>query len=247
MFGKLKASLGIGAAKVDTVLESMSVFQGEVLKGVVHIQGGDVEQQIDAINLKLCTEVKVESDDSVSYQDFIIGKIQAVQPFTIQPGENKQVPFELKLDDETPITALNALKNQCHVWVETTLDIDFAIDPKDRDFVEVKPLPVATKVISAIEQAGFSLVKADVEKGYLRGTNFASKSGCYQEIEFRNSGFINKKEIELSFILDGSVIHCLAEVDRSLSMRGDQYISFTLDLNAGDGEIASAVNRVLSV
>ncbi|KHT40258.1 sporulation protein [Vibrio sinaloensis] len=247
MFGKLKASLGIGAAKVDTVLESMSVFQGETLKGTVHIQGGDVEQQIDAINLKLCTEVKVESDDSVSYQDFIIGKLQAVQPFTIQPGENKQVPFELKLDDETPITALNALKNQCHVWVETTLDIDFAIDPKDRDFVEVKPLPVASRVISAIEQAGFSMVKADVEKGHLRGSNFSSKSGCYQEIEFRKNGFINKKEIELSFILDGRVMHCLAEVDRSLSMRGDQYVSFTLALDASEAEISSAVNRVLSV
>lgn len=247
MFGKLKASLGIGAAKVDTVLESMSVFQGEVLKGVVHIQGGDVEQHIDAINLKLCTEVKVESDDSVSYQDFILGKLEAVQPFTIQPGENKQVPFELKLDDETPITALNAKKNQCHVWVETTLDIDFAIDPKDRDFVEVKPLPVAAKVISAIEQAGFGMVKADVEKGHLRVGNFTSKSGCYQEIEFRNNGFINKKEIELSFILDGRVMHCLAEVDRSLSMRGDQYVSFTLSLDASDAEIISAANRVLSV
>jgi len=247
MFGKLKASLGIGAAKVDTVLESMSVFQGETLKGVVHIQGGDVEQHIDAINLKLCTEVKVESDSGASYQSFVIGKLQAVQPFTIQPGENKQVPFELKLDDETPITALNALKNMCHVWVETSLDIDFAIDPKDRDFLEIKPLPVAAKVISAIEQAGFSMVKADVEKGYLRGGNFSSKSGCYQEVEFRNNGFVNKKEIELSFILDGSVMHCLAEVDRAMSMRGDQYVSFTLPLAASDAEISNAVNRVLSV
>lgn len=247
MFGKLKASLGIGAAKVDTVLESMSVFQGETLKGVVHIQGGDVEQHIDAINLKLCTEVKVESDSGASYQSFIIGKLQAVQPFTIQPGENKQVPFELKLDDETPITALNALKNMCHVWVETSLDIDFAIDPKDRDFLEIKPLPVAAKVISAIEQAGFSMVKADVEKGYLRGGNFSSKSGCYQEVEFRNNGFVNKKEIELSFILNGSVVHCLAEVDRAMSMRGDQYVSFTLPLTASDAEISNAVNRVLSV
>lgn len=247
MFGKLKASLGIGAAKVDTVLESMSVFQGETLKGVVHIQGGDVEQHIDAINLKLCTEVKVESDSGASYQSFILGKLQAVQPFTIQPGENKQVPFELKLDDETPITALNALKNMCHVWVETSLDIDFAIDPKDRDFLEIKPLPVAAKVISAIEQAGFSMVKADVEKGYLRGGNFSSKSGCYQEVEFRNNGFVNNKEIELSFILDGSVMHCLAEVDRAMSMRGDQYVSFTLPLTASDAEISNAVNRVLSV
>lgn len=247
MFGKLKASLGIGAAKVDTVLDSMSVFQGDTLKGTVHIKGGDVEQQIDAINLKLCTEVKVESDESTSYQDFIIGKLQAVQPFVIQPNETKQVPFEFRLNDETPITALNVLKNLCHVWVETTLDIDFAIDPKDRDFVEVKPLPVVAKVLSAIEQAGFAMVKADVEKGHLRGGNFSSKSGCYQEIEFRSNGFINRKEIEVSFILDGNLVHCLAEVDRSFSMRGDQYVSFSLAKDASDGEINSVVNRILSI
>lgn len=247
MFGKLKASLGIGAAKVDTVLENMSVMQGDVLRGTVHIKGGDVEQQIDAISLKLCTEMKVESDESTSYQDFILAKLQAVEPFVIQANETKQVPFELRLDDETPITALNAHKNQCHVWLETTLDIDFAIDPKDRDFVEVQPLPVVAKILSAIEQAGFGMVKADVEKGFLRGGNFSSKSGCYQEIEFRNNGFINKKEIELSFILDGQWVHCLAEVDRSLSMRGDQYVSFSLSRNASDGEISSAVNRILAV
>ncbi|TFH90927.1 sporulation protein [Vibrio ouci] len=247
MFGKLKASLGIGAAKVDTVLDSMSVFQGETLTGTVHIKGGDVEQQIDAINLKLCTEVKVESDESTSYQDFIIGKLQAVQPFVIQPNETKQVPFEFRLNDETPITALNVLKNLCHVWVETTLDIDFAIDPKDRDFVEVKPLPVVSKVLSAIGQAGFAMVKADVEKGHLRGGNFSSKSGCYQEIEFRSNGFINRKEIEVSFILDGNLVHCLAEVDRSFSMRGDQYVSFSLAKDASDSEIHSVVNRILSI
>ncbi|EEX92212.1 sporulation-control protein [Vibrio orientalis CIP 102891 = ATCC 33934] len=247
MFGKLKASLGIGAAKVDTVLDSMSVFQGDTLKGTVHIKGGDVEQQIDAINLKLCTEVKVESDESTSYQDFIMGTLQAVQPFVIQPNETKQVPFEFRLNDETPITALNVLKNLCHVWVETTLDIDFAIDPKDRDFVEVKPLPVVAKVLSGIEQSGFAMVKADVEKGQLRGGNFSSKSGCYQEIEFRSNGFINRKEIELSFILDGNLVHCLAEVDRSFSMRGDQYVSFSLAKDASDSEINSVVNRILSI
>ncbi len=33
MFKKLKASLGIGSAKVDTILDEMSVFQGATLKG----------------------------------------------------------------------------------------------------------------------------------------------------------------------------------------------------------------------
>ncbi|MEF1309233.1 sporulation protein [Vibrio mytili] len=247
MFKKLKASLGIGAAKVDTILQEMSVYQGATLQGYVQITGGDVEQKIDAITIKLNTEMKVEVDDSVSYQTFTIDQLKAVEPFVIQPNEEKQVPFQLKLHDETPITLVNALKNQCHVWLETTLDIDFAMDPRDRDYIEVKPLPVASRVIQAIEQAGYTMVKADVEKGFLRGGAFTSRSGVYQELEFRNNGFVTTKEIELSFILQGQVIHCLAEVDRALSLAGDQYRSFTLPINASDAQVSSAISPILSL
>ncbi|NGN97031.1 sporulation protein [Grimontia sp. S25] len=246
MFKKLKASLGIGATKVDTILHNESVYQGETLRGTVHIKGGDVEQEIDSITLKLCTEVKVESDSGVGYQVFVLGHIQANDPFTIQPGEEKEVPFELKLHAETPITAVNAKLNQSHVWVETVLDIDFAIDPTDRDYLEVRPLPAVQRVLSAIEREGFALVKADVEKGHLRGNGFASVSGCYQELEFKNSGMFNKKEIELSFILDGSVIHCLAEIDRSFG-RGDTYRSFTISRDASEGEVLQALASTLNV
>ncbi len=246
MFKKLKASLGIGAAKVDTVLDEMSVYQGSTLRGHVFIKGGDVEQQIDAITIKLNTEMKVEIDDSVSYQTFTLDQTQAVQPFVIQPQEERQIPFEMKLHDETPITALNAHKNQCHVWLETSLDIGFAIDPRDRDYIEVRPLPVVSRVLQAVEQAGFAMVKADVEKGQLRGSNFSSMSGCYQEIEFRSNGFISSKEIELSFILAGNVVHCLAEIDRSLSLAGDQYRSFTLPIDANEAQVAQAIAPVLS-
>ncbi|AUI85917.1 sporulation control protein Spo0M [Vibrio azureus] len=247
MLKKLKASLGIGAAKVDTVLEEMSVYQGSTLRGTIQIKGGDVEQQVDAITLNLNTEMKVETDDSVSYETFTIDQLKAVEPFVIQPNEEKQIPFELNLHDETPITAVNAAKNQCHVWVETTLDISFAMDPRDRDYIEVKPLPVVAKVINAIEQAGFNMVKADVEKGFLRGDQFASRSGIYQELEFRNRGFIATKEIELSFILDGQTVHCLAEIDRSFSTSGDQYRAFSLPLDASEAQITSAIRPILNL
>ena len=248
MFKKLKASLGIGAAKVDTILENPELFQGDTLIGTVHIQGGDIEQQIDAIHLKLNTEVKVESDSGISYQTLTLFHTQAVNPFIIQANEKKEMQFTIKLPDETPITALNVRDNHCDVWVETVLDIDFAIDPTDRDLLIVKPMTVAATIIHQIEQAGFSMVKADVEQGYLNGGHFKSHSGGYQEIEFRSNGFMNKKEIELSFILDGQVLHCLAEVDRSMGFnRGDQYVSFSLNTNASSAEIHNAVQKILRV
>ncbi|WP_226647955.1 sporulation protein [Microbulbifer variabilis] len=246
MLQKLKASLGIGAAKVDTVLESASLFQGELIKGSIHILGGNVEQEVDAINLKLCTEAKVENDNGTGYINFTLDDIKIVEPFTIDAGESIEIPFEFKLNDEAPITALRAHKNECRVWLETTLDIDFAIDPKDRDYLEVKPLPVVQSIFTLIENEGFDLVKADVEKGYLNGGSFSSKSGCYQEIEFKGGGFLGAKEIELSFILDGEMIHCLAEIDRRFGGRGDEYLSFSLAIDANDSEVQTAVEAILS-
>ncbi|MBV7300189.1 sporulation protein [Enterovibrio paralichthyis] len=246
MFKKLKASLGIGGATVDTVLHNESLYQGETLRGTVNIKGGGAEQEIDAITLKLCTEVKVESDSGVSYQPFVLGHLRANDPFVIQPGEEKQVPFEFKLHDETPITAVNTRNNQSHVWIETTLDIDFAIDPTDRDHLQVRPLPSVQRAMNILEREGFKMVKADVEKGQLRGNGFTSQSGCYQELEFQSSGMFSRKEIELSFILSGSVIHCLAEIDRSFG-RGDTYRSFTLSRDASEGEVEQALAAVLTV
>ncbi|WP_444944436.1 sporulation protein [Microbulbifer sp. ZKSA006] len=246
MFQKLKASIGIGAAKVDTVVQNPELVQGDVIKGAIHISGGDIDQQIDAICLKLCTEMKVETDEGVSYERFVLGELQVQEPFTIGAGENQEVPFELALHQETPVTVLNTRKNKCYVWLETSLDIDFALDPKDRDPLQIRPLPVVERVLSMIEDSGFTMVKADVEKGHLRGGNFASQSGCYQEIEFKNSGLLSSKEIELSFIVDGNQVHCLAEIDRRFGLRGDQYYSFSLAQDASDDEVATAVQSVLS-
>lgn len=247
MFKKMMASLGVGAAKVDTVLEQTSVFQGESLRGLVKITGGDVEQHIDAITIKLNCEMKVESDDNgVRYQTITLGHVCATEPFEIGGGEERHVPFTLQLHDEIPVTAVNARYNQCKVWLETELDIDFALDPSDRDYIEIKPLPVVEKIISIIEQAGFEMVKADVESGYCRGNGFESVSGCYQELEFSNGAFLDKKEIELTFILNGNYVHCLTEIDRRFS-GGDQYRSFTLSLSATEGEIRQALLPTLGL
>nr|WP_233548023.1 sporulation protein [Rummeliibacillus sp. POC4] len=44
---KALASLGIGAATVDTKLEKADYTGGEVIHGEVQIRGGNVDQQID--------------------------------------------------------------------------------------------------------------------------------------------------------------------------------------------------------
>lgn len=244
MFNKLKASLGFGAATIDTVINGQSFFQGDKISGTVYVKGGDIEQDINAIKLKLCTEAKVETDNGVHYEVMVLAQINANQPFTIGVNEAKEFNFTLPLPGETPITAIKASRNQSHVWVETELDIDFGLDAKDRDFLEIKPLAIIEHVLARFNQAGYQLAKADVEKGYLNGGHFKSTSGCYQELEFKNSSFFSSKEIELSFILQNDDIHCLVEIDRTGS-RGDSYQSFSFSRFASEGEVDGLLASIL--
>ncbi len=244
MFKKLKASFGIGGTKVDTILDNPSLYQGDVLKGIVRIIGGDAEQKIDAIKLVLCTTMKVETEDEVSYETHILAQHEADVSIEIQAGETQDIPFEIVLNPETPITALQTDNNQSQVWLETTLDIDFSIDPSDRDYIEVLPLAPVKIILDIMQAEGFRLVKADVEKGFLQGDGFQTYSGCYQELEFENTSFFNGREIELSFVVDENAIHCLSEIDRKHG-NGDTYRSFSLSHYASEEEILSALRETL--
>ena len=95
MFKKLTAKMGAGAASVDAVLSTPTVRPGEQVTGVVHVEGGDVEQEINRITVALETVVEVETDDS----EFNSTQRFATQPITggmiVRPGERQQFPFTL--------------------------------------------------------------------------------------------------------------------------------------------------------
>ena len=104
MFKKLAAKMGAGAASVDAVLSNPTVRPGEQVTGIVHVEGGDVEQEINRITVALETVVEVETDDS----EFNSTQRFATQPITggmmVRPNERQQFPFTLQVPYETPLT-----------------------------------------------------------------------------------------------------------------------------------------------
>lgn len=229
MFKKILASVGIGAAKVDTVLETEHLHPGQKFQAQVVIQGGDVVQQVSGLELALMTRVKVEGDDGEYFTNHVIEQWHISEQFEIAPGEQKIIPFEARLHSETPITEINAGYNHSYVWIETGLDIDLAIDPNDKDSLHIYPNEAVKACMMAMEKLGFSLVKADVEKGYLRASNFQSVSGCYQELEYKPSqrSVFGLQEIELSFVPEAHKTHVLIELDRAF--RSDGYVDMTIE------------------
>lgn len=65
--------------------------------------------------------------------------------------------------------------------MRTGLDIKTAINPKDRDALEVRPHPLVHRVLEAVEKLGFHLHKVECEYA----DRFGGAYPFVQEFEFR--------------------------------------------------------------
>lgn len=229
MFKKILASVGIGAAKVDTVLETEHLQPGQKFQAQVIVNGGEVVQEVTGLELALMTRIKHDGENGEYFTNHILEKWSVGERFSIGPGEQKVIPFEARLHSETPITEINAGYNYSFVWIETGLDIDLALDPSDKDTLHIYPNEAVKTCMAAMEKLGFTLVKADVEQGYLKATDFQSFSGCYQELEYRpnSQSIFGIQEIELSFVPEAHKTHVLIELDRAF--RTDGYVDLTIE------------------
>ena len=175
---KVLASVGIGNASVDTVLDSTTVRPGETVGARIEVEGGDAEQEVGAVRLELETRYLTEDE---GYRDADIRTYTLSEGFTIEPGAERTIETELEIPYETPLTL-----GSTDVWVETELDISMAVDPEDRDALDVRPTPRMSAAFDAMESLGFTLreveVAADPYGRYFSGSRFV------QEFEYRASG-----------------------------------------------------------
>ena len=93
MLKKLKAAMGAGAATVDAVLAVGAVRPGDDVTGVVRVEGGDIEQEIERITVALETVVEVESGDSEFRSNQTFGTQQVTGALTVGPGDAHEFPF----------------------------------------------------------------------------------------------------------------------------------------------------------
>lgn len=203
---RILASVGIGNASVDTVLPSTTVTPGESVDAEIHITGGSVEQEVRAIDLEIETRYATED----GYSEVTIDKVRLSDGLTIQPDRDEVHPVTIDIPDTTPVTLGNV-----DVWVETELEIDMAVDPEDKDYLDVQPTPRMQAVFDAAEELGFTFHSAECEADpygrYTSGQRFV------QEFEFRPQGgqFAGDlDEIELVFVPSDEELTVFLEVDR---------------------------------
>ncbi len=251
MFKKLLASVGVGAAKVDTRLEQDSLMPGDVLSGEVHLTGGDVAQEIDEIYMYVITHYERETNDTKVKEECTLLKHRLTDPIVLQPKEHMVLQFAFRLPYETPLTM-----GRQPVYLRTGLDIKNAIDPGDSDFIEVRPHPLMVKVLDAIQSIGFQLYKVDCE--YNR--HLGKTHPFVQEFEFRPTGPFRSRleELEVVFFLRENSVEVLLELDkRARGFLGafeeafnldERYVRFRLhldDLNRPTSVIADSIEDLI--
>ncbi|MEQ8753819.1 MAG: sporulation protein [Coleofasciculus sp. G1-WW12-02] len=234
MFKKFLSRVGIGAATVDTRLSTESLIPGEMLNGDVHITGGDSSQDIDDIYLYVETEYKREYEETTATETCKLVKYHLSERFKLQPKETKVIPFSFPLPYETPLT----LGHQ-PVYVRTGLDISLAIDPKDTDYIEVRPHPLMELVLEASKNLGFQLHKVDCEYNPYLGGNVP----FVQEFEFRPmgryQGYLDELEIVFSLQSD-TLLNVFLEIDkRARGFGGFLQEAFDLDERYAQVQISS--------
>ncbi|WP_081661529.1 sporulation protein [Halopiger djelfimassiliensis] len=151
-------------------------------------------------------ETRYETDES--RRTATIDSFRIADSFTIEPDEDRSFTVSIDVPYHTPVTA-----GRTDVWIDTGLDIDWAVDPDDRDPVEIEPDPLRRELFDALESIGFTLRTATCEA---TESLFADRR-FVQELEFvpRSGPFAGElDELEVVPLPEGDGFDLLLEVDR---------------------------------
>ncbi|RDY26740.1 sporulation protein SpoOM [Romboutsia weinsteinii] len=209
IFNKVMASaLGIGATKIDTMVQTKNLMPGKRIEGICKITGGKIEQYINQIAIGVYTGYQKEVDDKVINESQCIQTHYIKVERNIMPGEVCEVDFSFILYKRVPVT-----KHRSKVWLSTYLDIEKGVDTSDRDYLNIDYNDYMKNVVDAIDELGFSI--REIENEYCKAKLNGFK--LVQEFEFvPTRGYFRGRldELELVFIPTNQYVDILLQIDR---------------------------------
>ncbi|CCO07303.1 sporulation protein [Desulforamulus hydrothermalis] len=146
MFKKLMASLGVGAARVNLVLDYEQCRIGEQLTGKVMVEGGSVDQAVHTLDVDIIMKFTFKGKE-VSRR---VDTIQVARDFCIKARESRAIPFGHTIPFNYPVT-----KGSVSYSLVTRMDIAQAVDAEDADKLVVLPSREMSLVLNSLEAMGF--------------------------------------------------------------------------------------------
>lgn len=209
---RILSSVGIGSATVDLVLPSENVVQGETVDAEVDVVGGEASQEVDEVYYAILTRYS----GGGGTKEAVVSEGKLTDSFTIEADEHRTIDVDLDIPEYTPVSM-----GETSVWIETGLDIDWAVDPDDHDDVSVQPSERTQAFLDAMEEMGF---------GFQSASNVADERGLtdpvfVQEFAFRprTEAFASRlDDVEVSLAPGGGETLLEIEVDRRSDARSER-------------------------
>ena len=247
MFQKVLASFGSGGAKVDAQLLDRSVRPGGTLRGQVQLIGGQVDQEVESLDVTLVARVEVPGEDGrpAHNEDTSFQKVRLAGREVIKAGSQVTVPFEVQLAWETPVTSvLGRYLTGMAVGLQTNLCLaGTMVDPQDVDAVSIEPLPAQHRILDALSRLGFQFRGASLEANRIDGVD--QQLTFFQEISFTPSPAAAKvfNDLTVTFLARARDVQVVLDVNKKvrvlkgggLGARGQSMLgTFTVDQAPGD-------------
>ncbi|WP_164491819.1 sporulation protein [Staphylospora marina] len=171
MLKRFLASLGIGAAKIDLILDKHHIVMGEEVTGKIILKGGEVEQKVDGLNVHLRLSSKYKKGDHTLPVNETVATVPVFrESFIVSPGESKEFPFSFTCPKYLPVSSLNT-----RYYFQTELDIQQGLDAKDIDAVAVIPSGLLFNLLEGFKLLGMT----HLGEGYT-----GQRDGGWQIIQF---------------------------------------------------------------
>ncbi|AQS60001.1 sporulation protein [Desulforamulus ferrireducens] len=186
MFKKIMASFGVGAAKVNLVLDNEKCRIGESVRGKMVVQGGNVAQGIHTLDVDVVMKLNSRGKEISR----VVETIRVARDFRIEARDTREIPFEHQIPFHYPLS-----KGSVSYTLVTKMDIAQAVDTGDADPLVVLPSREMELVFDALQFLGF---KEKIGSG---------KIGQYgQEFMYYPSGQFAEqlKEMEFKFFIDSN-------------------------------------------
>lgn len=175
---RVLSRIGVGAATVETVLPRSEFEPGETVEATVEVTGGQSEQTIDEFYFALMATAG-SGDDTT----FALDSFKVVDGVVIGAEETRSIGVEFTIPPWTPIT-----RDDVEVWIETGLDIDWAVDPGHTARIDVVPDPFVAALFATIDGLGFAYQTTTVrtadrmeDRPVVQEFTFVPRSDPYRE------------------------------------------------------------------
>jgi sporulation-control protein len=214
VFRRLMHAFGAGGPSVHTVLEQNECRPGGVLRGEVHLRGGDRPAAVERVELGLVTSVEFEGGDHEQAGGVEFARLPLAERFELPAGAAQTLPFGIPVPWEAPLTAVfgQPLRGMA-VGVRTQVAVARAVDAGHLGAVALAPLPAQELFLDAVARLGFGLRGAEVEYGQLPGV--PQQMPFYQEISFYPAPLYAGRldQLELTFVAGADGLEVVFKVD----------------------------------